>query len=295
MRSGARTRHAPPPAGPAPAAAAALMILVAAAAGPGPARAQDRPAAVPVAERFDPATGSRVRATLADLGPGQLRAVQAALGRAGFDPGVRTGRMDAATRSALAAFQRARGLDACGCPSYATVRALGLGTRVAETVLGGPGAAFAHATTGPAAAVGGGDGRAPDGGGASVRREAGVVVYRGSGSETPAGATETGSGAGTAGGRGDGGPGTPGGGGAPPAGTVRMDTAYGVLLLPGVYAPGRRGGAWPGRPTPGHGGKAGPSGPPAGGAPNPYAPPLPMLPPPREGSGGPGRGGDGAG
>lgn len=104
-----------------------------------PACAQERPgpepaAAVRVVEFFDPATGQREHATAAQLGPGEIAALQRALERAGV-PVTPTGRLDAATAAALARFQTRSGLEPCGCPSYETLVALGLPTRTFQTVV----------------------------------------------------------------------------------------------------------------------------------------------------------------
>ncbi len=248
------------------------------------------PTSIPVVERFDPATGRRSRRTVAGLTTGEILSVQRALARAGRDPAVRSGALDRATRSALSAFQRDRGLPACGCPSYATVVALGLEPRVVETVVAarGRGPGFAHPTAGPADVVAGGGSSAgvaasggpsgapaevgANGGPVSVSTEAGVVVVRGSGSGSADGRTgrmparETG-----------GAPGTAAAGPATPAGTASRPAwpGYGDYFepLPGVWLlrGGRRhlrgGGPGGGEGGAGRGAHARP--------PIPYAPRLP--------------------
>jgi peptidoglycan hydrolase-like protein with peptidoglycan-binding domain len=62
--------------------------------------------------------------------PAEVLRLQVALARAGFDPGVRSGILDAETETSLRQFQLARGLEACGCPSYETVLALGVPVQV---------------------------------------------------------------------------------------------------------------------------------------------------------------------
>lgn len=71
------------------------------------------------------AFGAR-REVVADLWPDEVLRIQVELARAGYDPGVRTGRLDSETRRALTRFQAARRLVICGCPSYETVVALGI-------------------------------------------------------------------------------------------------------------------------------------------------------------------------
>lgn len=79
-------------------------------------------------------SGSVAREVVGDLLPAEVLLVQVALARAGFDPGVRSGVVDGATRSALRSFQARRGLVLiCGCVSYETVVALGIRPRVVET------------------------------------------------------------------------------------------------------------------------------------------------------------------
>ena len=93
------------------------------------ALAQDRigPAqAIRVVELVD-VSGTRLeRTVLEPMTPAEVLRLQVALGRAGFDPGVRSGIVDAETATALQQFQLARGLEACGCPSYETILALGV-------------------------------------------------------------------------------------------------------------------------------------------------------------------------
>ncbi len=229
------------------AAALALTAPAAAGAQASVGTAGGAPSAtIPVVERFDPATGARTRLTAADLSAPEIVAVQAALSRAGHGSGVRSGRLDAATRSALRSFQRSRGLAPCGCPSYATVVALGLEPRVVETVVGagaarggGRAPAFAHATSGGPDRVGSAAG-AP---GVRVATEEGVVVVRGSGS-----AAEVGGGAA--------GPGGASGAGSPAAGAAGPGASRGAA---GSGAPGAAGsgataaasGAWPASYVPG--------------------------------------------
>jgi peptidoglycan hydrolase-like protein with peptidoglycan-binding domain len=94
-----------------------------------PAPAQDRigPApAIRVVELVD-ASGTRLeRTVLEPMTPAEILRLQVALSGAGYDPGVRSGVVDAETATALRQFQLARGLDACGCPSYETILALGV-------------------------------------------------------------------------------------------------------------------------------------------------------------------------
>lgn len=94
-----------------------------------PASAQDRigPAqAIRIVELVD-ASGTRLeRTVLEPMTPAEVLRLQVALSRAGYDPGVRSGVVDAETASALRQFQLARGLEACGCPSYETILALGV-------------------------------------------------------------------------------------------------------------------------------------------------------------------------
>ncbi|MDP2582488.1 MAG: hypothetical protein Q8W47_00280 [Candidatus Palauibacterales bacterium] len=281
-------------------------------AAPG-AGAAAAPASIPVVERFDPATGRRARRTVAHLTASEALSLQRALARAGHDPGVRSGALDPATRSALSALERDRGLAACGCPSYAAVVALGLQPRVVETVVaaGGRGPAFAHPTAGAAevvagrgagAAGGGAETVASAGGPVSVSTEAGVVVVRGSGSggadgrtgRMPAGEAASGSGgaAGAAGPASSAGPASP----TPwPGYGAYFAPPYRVWLLPAGRGPG-------------HGGRGGRLGQEdrsgsAGGAharppipyaprlpePRPAAPGIPAGPPaaPKSGGGGP--------
>lgn len=98
-----------------------------------PVHAQDRigPArSIRVVELVD-ASGTRLeRTVLEPMTPAEVLRLQVALAKAGFDPGVRTGVVDAATETALRQFQLARGLEACGCPSYETILALGVAVDV---------------------------------------------------------------------------------------------------------------------------------------------------------------------
>jgi peptidoglycan hydrolase-like protein with peptidoglycan-binding domain len=95
----------------------------------GPALAQDRigPAqAIRVVELVD-ASGTRLeRTVLEPMTPAEVLRLQVALGRSSYDPGVRSGVVDAETAAALRQFQLARGLEPCGCPSYETILALGV-------------------------------------------------------------------------------------------------------------------------------------------------------------------------
>ena len=115
--------HAPLVARFAPLALLVLTLLA------GPAFAQDRigPAqAIRVVELVD-ASGTRLeRTVLEPMTPAEVLRLQVALARSGFDPGVRSGVVDAETAAALQQFQLARGLEACGCPSYETILALGV-------------------------------------------------------------------------------------------------------------------------------------------------------------------------
>ncbi|MDP2479349.1 MAG: peptidoglycan-binding domain-containing protein [Candidatus Palauibacterales bacterium] len=260
--------------------------------GPAPEAASSVRMPIPVVERFDPATGRRARRTVSQLTVGEIVTLQAGLGRVGQDPGVRSGSLDRATRSALSAFQRERGLPPCGCPSYATVVALGLEPRVVETVIaaGGRGPAFGHPTTGPAKLVSSGAAGAGTRGSVSVTSESGVVVVRGSGSGNADG--RDGRRAPPPGAAGE----APGpAGAASPAGPASSaGPLYGAWILPGARGPGRGGRV--GRP--GHGGTGAAGGgtharPPIPYAPRlpeprPAAPGLPAAPPPapKSGSGG---------
>ncbi len=98
-----------------------------------PMSAQDRigPASsLRVIELVD-ASGSRLeRSIMEPMLPAEVLRLQVALARAGFDPGVRSGVVDVETETALRQFQLARGLEACGCPSYETVLALGVPVQV---------------------------------------------------------------------------------------------------------------------------------------------------------------------
>lgn len=88
-----------------------------------------------VVELFHPETGTRVRRVVADLTPGEISSIQAALADAGQRSGDDAGVLGSGTRSALDRFQRERGLAACGCPSYETILSLGLRPRVSQTVV----------------------------------------------------------------------------------------------------------------------------------------------------------------
>ncbi|MGH7549278.1 MAG: peptidoglycan-binding domain-containing protein [Gemmatimonadota bacterium] len=109
-------------------ALAAGLLLVA-----GPVRAQDRigPASsLRVVELVDTSGARLERTILEPMLPAEVLRLQIALTRAGFDPGVRSGIVDIETETALRQFQLARGLEACGCPSYETVLALGVPVQV---------------------------------------------------------------------------------------------------------------------------------------------------------------------
>lgn len=99
----------------------------------GPGLAQDRIApasSVRVVELVD-VSGTRIeRSILEPMLPAEVLRLQVALGRAGFDPGVRSGVVDAETEAALRQFQLARGLEVCGCASYETLLALGVPVQV---------------------------------------------------------------------------------------------------------------------------------------------------------------------
>lgn len=107
---------------------APLLLAALAAAAPG-VRAQDaviRPAAeIRVVESASP-HGGFWREVVDALSPAEILRLQVELARAGHDPGVRSGALDAPTRQALAGFQAARRLVVCACPSYETVVALGI-------------------------------------------------------------------------------------------------------------------------------------------------------------------------
>ena len=94
-----------------------------------PAAAQDRiepSATVRVFETVDPVSGRLARWAVSQPAPAEVLRIQVELARAGFDPGVRSGLIDAPTRQALLDFQTARGLVICGCLSYETILALGI-------------------------------------------------------------------------------------------------------------------------------------------------------------------------
>lgn len=115
-----------------PAAAQDVEIL----AGPG-----SRPAAVEirmVAASPSGAPGSGLEPAR-PLSRAEVLAVQAALARAGVDPGPHDGVLGPRVSEALARFQAARGLPACGCLDGRTTRALGLPIRVIQTVTGADG------------------------------------------------------------------------------------------------------------------------------------------------------------
>jgi hypothetical protein len=96
---------------------------------PDAAPAQDaiEPASsVRVVEARSRFSGQLVRQVVEDLEPAEILRVQVELGRAGFDPKLRNGIVNTATRRALRRFQIARGLRICSCVSYETVIALGI-------------------------------------------------------------------------------------------------------------------------------------------------------------------------
>lgn len=106
---------------------AAVILTLTLLASPAAAQDQIGPAqAIRVVELVD-ASGARLeRTVLEPMTPAEVLRLQVALGRSGFDPGVRSGIVDAETATALRQFQLARGLEACGCPSYETILALGV-------------------------------------------------------------------------------------------------------------------------------------------------------------------------
>ncbi len=88
-----------------------------------------------VFETVQPETGRRSLHVLEGLSPEEIRAVQGALRRAGFDAPWQEGALDPFTRGALQGFQTRRGLTVCACVSLETLIELGLRTRVAETIV----------------------------------------------------------------------------------------------------------------------------------------------------------------
>lgn len=112
------------------------------------AHAQDaiRPASqIRVVQSFDRRTGRTVRDVVANPSPAEVLRVQVELGRSGYDPGLRSGVVDEPTRRALRRFQIARGLTICGCLTYETIVALGIGARVVDDDHGGVASSGAHA------------------------------------------------------------------------------------------------------------------------------------------------------
>ncbi|CAN5336163.1 hypothetical protein BH18GEM1_BH18GEM1_19840 [soil metagenome] len=116
-----------------PAVALALVALGA----PSTAPAQDRidPApAVRVVQYRDGATGETARWVTENPTPAEILRIQVELARAGYDPRVRSGALDGATRQALSGFQTARGIVICGCLTYETIVALGIRPQVVDFV-----------------------------------------------------------------------------------------------------------------------------------------------------------------
>lgn len=113
----------------------ALAVLSLLIARPVPAQDRITPAtSIRVVELVD-ASGTRLeRAILEPMLPAEVLRLQVALARSGFDPVVRSGAVDVETEMALRQFQLARGLEACSCPSYETVLALGLPVQVVGRV-----------------------------------------------------------------------------------------------------------------------------------------------------------------
>lgn len=118
------------------------VVTVAVLAAAPAARAQDRidPApTVRVVQSADPVTGEIARWVVENPAPAEILRVQVELARAGYDPAVRSGQLDGATRRALSDFQTARGLMICGCLTYETIVALGIRPQVSDLVSGGAG------------------------------------------------------------------------------------------------------------------------------------------------------------
>lgn len=82
---------------------------------------------IPVAARPAQAMGAQADGP---LNAAQIRAVQSALTRAGYEPGPHDGLIGPRVRASLSAFQADRGLTVCGCIDEATSGALGLPVRV---------------------------------------------------------------------------------------------------------------------------------------------------------------------
>jgi lipoprotein-anchoring transpeptidase ErfK/SrfK len=105
----------------------------------GPAGAQ-APASAPPPASATPAAPRRTAPAIKGL---EGLALQVALDRAGFSPGVIDGQAGARTRQALQGFQEARGLPATGLPDDATRQALGaepplVGYTLTEADIAGP-------------------------------------------------------------------------------------------------------------------------------------------------------------
>ncbi|MGH7541542.1 MAG: peptidoglycan-binding domain-containing protein, partial [Gemmatimonadota bacterium] len=96
-------------------------------------------ATIRVVETYDPVSGTTTSSALEPLAARDVLSLQRALARAGMPPGPPDGRLGPRTRAALEAFQRARGLEPCGCLSYETLLALGFEPRVVEIVVGAGG------------------------------------------------------------------------------------------------------------------------------------------------------------
>ncbi len=90
---------------------------------------------VRVLETVEPSTGRRSLHVMEGLSPAEIRAVQRALSRAGFEESWREASLDPFTRGALQRFQTHRGLAVCACVSLETLIELGLRARVAETIV----------------------------------------------------------------------------------------------------------------------------------------------------------------
>ena len=90
---------------------------------------------VRVLETVEPSTGRRSLHVMEGLSPDEVRAVQRALSRAGFEEPWREASLDPFTRGALQRFQTQRGLAVCACVSLETLIELDLRVRVAETIV----------------------------------------------------------------------------------------------------------------------------------------------------------------
>jgi hypothetical protein len=105
---------------------------------PRPVAAQTDAAArreVRVLETVEPSTGRRSLHVMEGLSPNEIRAVQRALSRAGFEEPWREASLDPFTRGALQRFQTHRGLAVCACVSLETLIELDLKVRVADTIV----------------------------------------------------------------------------------------------------------------------------------------------------------------